>query len=106
MRPAVTVAGITPDTVTLAVSPPLAAGQRATVLLSRLAGGAQGDPGDLVVTFPAVAASVAPQSSVELDRNGIPDGQWLVRLRVDGVDSLLGLAGETYGRPALTLPPP
>ncbi|HEY7430131.1 MAG TPA: DUF4255 domain-containing protein [Streptosporangiaceae bacterium] len=105
LRPVVAVAGITADAVTLSVRPPLAAGQRATVLLSRLADGAPEDPGDLAVSLPAVAASAAPQSSVELQREGIPDGDWLVRLRVDGVDSLPGLAGETYGAPALTLPP-
>jgi hypothetical protein len=105
VRPVVTVAGITSDTVALSVKPPLAAGQRATVLLSRLAGGGPGDPGDLTISLPAVATTAAPQSSVELHREVIPDGRWLVRLRVDGVDSLPELAGETYGAPALTLPP-
>jgi uncharacterized protein DUF4255 len=106
LRPVVTVAGITPDTVALSVKPPLAAGQRAAVLLSRLAGGEPGDPGDLTISLPPVATAVAPQSSVELHREVIPDGEWLVRLRVDGVDSLAELVGETFGAPALTLPPP
>jgi hypothetical protein len=105
LRPVVAAAGLTADEVTLTVSPPLAAGQRVTVLLSRLAGGEPADPAEVSVALPVVTVAAAPQAEVTLPRADIPDGTWLVRLRVDGVDSLPELVGDTYGAPALTLPP-
>jgi hypothetical protein len=104
LRPAVTVTGTTADEVTLTMSPPLVAGQRASIMLDRLPGGAPADPTEVSITLPPVPTTSAPQTAVTLPRVDVPDGTWLVRLRVDGVDSLPELVGETYGAPALTLP--
>lgn len=98
VRPSVTV-GQVGATVPLIVDPPLRAGQRVTVLLSSLADGA----GLSIALAPVAAPS---QREVELERSDIPDGHWLVRVQVDGVDSLPEVVGDRYAAPALTLPPP
>jgi hypothetical protein len=103
VRPSVTVGDVGDDEVALTVTPPLQAGQRATVVLGRLE---PGDPADVALVLPPVAEADAPQATLALPRDEIPDGRWLVRVQVDGVDSLPEIVGETYGAPDLTLPPP
>jgi len=103
VRPSVAVTDIDDDEVTLTVAPPLQAGQRVTVVLGRLEGGAPDDPADLTLVLAPVDA---PQTAIALLRDEIPDGRWLVRVQVDGVDSLPKIVGETYGAPDLILPPP
>ncbi len=104
VRPTVTVGATTATTVTLPVTPALRAGQRATVFLGRISGGDPDDPRDVTFVLPPVDVAEAPMESVAVPRDGIPDGTWLVRMRVDGADSLPGLIGEVYGSPSLTLP--
>jgi hypothetical protein len=99
LRPAVTVAGTSASEVTLAVAPPLQEGQRASVLLGRLDG-----PGERSFVLPPVPEDEAPLDTLVLPRAEIPDGRWLVRVQVDGVESLPELVGEVYGAPELTLP--
>jgi hypothetical protein len=103
VRPTVTVGDVGDDEVALTVAPPLQSGQRVTVALGRLE---PGDPADVALVLPPVAEADAPQASLALPRDEIPDGRWLVRVQVDGVDSLPEIVGETYGAPDLTLPPP
>ena len=103
VRPTVAVQAVTPAEVTLAVHPPLFPGQRATVTLQTM----PGQPGPVRhVSLPLtpLPRDAAPQATVVLPRAGIPDGTWLLRLQVDGVDSQPELVGETYGAPELTLP--
>lgn len=100
VRPTVAVGPVAADTVTLAVAPPLQARQRAAVTLSRL----DGVPAALAFTLQAPAPGQPAAGTVELDRHEIPDGTWLVRLTVDGAESLPVLDGETYTAPALVLP--
>ena len=99
VRPSVAVTDIDDDDVTLTVSPPIQAGQRATVVLGRLDAAAPDDPTDLTLVLPPADA---PQATLAVPREEIPDGRWLVRVQVDGVDSLPEIVGETYGAPALT----
>jgi hypothetical protein len=103
VRPTVAVADVGDDEVELELAPPLQAGQRVTVVLGRLE---PGEPADVALVLPPVEEADAPQASLALPRDQIPDGRWLVRVQVDGVDSLLEIVGETYGAPDLTLPPP
>ena len=103
VRPSVAVTDVDDDEVTLTVAPPLQAGQRVTVVLGRLEGGAPDDPSALTLVLPPVATQ---QATIVLPREEIPEGRWLVRVQVDGVDSLPEIVGETYGAPDLTLPPP
>jgi hypothetical protein len=99
VRPQVTVAGATASEVTLTVAPPLQEGQRASVVLGRLDGA-----GERAFVLPPVAADEAPLDTLVLPRAEIPDGRWLVRVQVDGIESLPELVGEVYGAPELTLP--
>jgi len=93
---------VTPGDITLDMRPPLFPGQRATVTLQAMPG--QPDPGPTIsLQLVPVARGAPPQATVVLPRPGIPDGTWLLRLQVDGVDSQPELVGETYGAPALVL---
>jgi hypothetical protein len=104
VRPVVSAGAVDATTVTFPVVPPLQAGQRASVLLGRLGGGAPDDPAGVTITAPPVSAADAPETSVAVPRTDIPDGTWLVRVQVDGAESLPDLAGESYDTPSLTLP--
>lgn len=106
VRPQVGVDSVTATDVTLAVSPPLQPRQRVSVLLSRLSGGAPEDPQDVTIELTPVPADGTAVSEVTFAHGVVPDGTWLVRLQVDGTDSIPEASGETYDQPALTLPPP
>jgi hypothetical protein len=101
VRPEVAVTNVTATTVTLSVSPPLHEGQRTSVLLGRLDG--DDEPMEVTLVLPPVAEDDAPVAELVLPRADMPDGHWLVRLQVDGVDSLPQIAGDVYGEPDLTL---
>lgn len=106
VRPSVSVSGVGDDELTLAVDPPLRAGQRASVLLSRLSGGGPATPGEVTAEFPPLAQADEPLAALTIPRAAIPDATWLVRVIVDGVDSLPELVGEVYAAPSVTVPPP
>lgn len=99
VRPTVTVGAVTPAQFTVTLQPPLAAGQRATVTLTTM----PGQPGPPQTVTVRLAPATVPQPTLTILRSGIPDGTWLVRVQVDGVDSQPELVGETYGAPALAL---
>jgi hypothetical protein len=103
VRPDVSVQSTGPAEVTLAVDPPLFAGQRATVTLQSLPGTAGPARTVSIDLLPVLAGSPA-QSAVVLPRSDVPDGSWLLSLQVDGAQSVPELVGDTYGAPALTLP--
>jgi len=58
----------------------------------------------VTVALAVLAPDDPPTQQVALRRDDIPDGQWLVRLTVDGADSLPLLDGDAYTRPRLSLP--
>lgn len=103
VRPTASVVDGPPDIV-LGVDPPLMPRQRATVLLTRLAPGPAGEPDALAIRLAPLAPDAAPQDRLPLAAGDVPSGDWLVRVQVDGVDSLPDLVGEVYGAPALTVP--
>jgi hypothetical protein len=89
------------------VQPPLVEGQRAVVTLGRLAGA--GDPPDQAQ--PVVAASLPPVPAgpplavLDVPSDDLVPGTWLVRVSVDGVESIPSLgAGGTYDSPVVTVP--
>lgn len=102
LRPTVTIHDITATEVTLTVTPALHPGQHATVTLGRLAG--HEEPLSVAFGRDPLPPGSEPSPTIVLPRAGIPDGDWLVRLSVDGADSLPEFVGETYGEPALRLP--
>ena len=102
VRPVPTVTSVVPD-VALTVSPPLLPGQRATVLLVRLTPGPAGSADSVTIRLDPVPEGGPPLSSLLVSRDDVPDGEWLVRVDVDGVESVPELVGDTYGAPRLTL---
>jgi hypothetical protein len=105
VRPSVEVTNVSATEITLTISPPLQAGQRLTVMLARLEPGPPDEPDAVTLAQPSVAEEDAPQTTAQIDRDDVPDGHWLVRVQVDGVDSVPELVGETYDEPAVVLPP-
>jgi len=101
LRPEVSAVSADASTVTLTLAPPLQAGQRVGVQLSRLDDAGPDAQGVVSLVLPPVTA---PSASVPFPLGDVPAGNWLVRVQVDGVDSLLKMVGETYGAPALTVP--
>lgn len=90
--------------VRIPVAPPLREGQRASVTFGRLAGGQPDDPPIVGATFAPVLAADAPVSRLDVARSELTAGTWLVRVTVDGAESLPTLSGDTYDGPAVTLP--
>lgn len=89
-----------PDEVALSVTPLLRPGQQAMVTLTRGAG----DPVAKSFHLRPLRPDEPPSGTVTLARDEIPDGTWLVRISVDGAESMPVLAGGTYSEPALVLP--
>ena len=104
VRPTIEALTLGTDSLTVALAPPLQAGQRAVLTLSRLDGGDSADPGQLLHIFEPVAAADAPRSNIALDRNALFSGTWLARVEVDGVESLPTMVDGKYGAPAVTVP--
>ncbi|MEU8460377.1 DUF4255 domain-containing protein [Streptomyces sp. NPDC029003] len=103
VRPTVT-AALTGRHIVLTVNPPLRKGQRVTVLLSRHSGGGPDTPSDLTFEMPPVKQDAT--MTQKLSATEVEEGTWLVRVRVDGADSLPELVGETFGEPLLAVPAP
>jgi hypothetical protein len=89
------------------VQPPLVEGQRAVVTLGRLP--APGDPPGQVQ--PVIAASLPPAPAgtplavLDVPSDDLVPGTWLVRVSVDGVESVPTVgAGGTYDSPVVTIP--
>lgn len=106
VRPQVSVDAVTGADLTLGVSPPLQPRQRVSIVLSRLSAAVIGEPDDVTIVLTPIATGGAPVPAVTVAHDAVPDGTWLVRLQVDGTDSLPTATGETYDQPALTLPSP
>ncbi|MGE2722348.1 DUF4255 domain-containing protein [Mycolicibacterium celeriflavum] len=99
VRPTVTVGAVTPAEFSLTLNPPLAIGQRVSVTLTTL----PGQPGPSQAVTVQLAPAAVAQPTLTIARGGIPNGTWLVRVQVDGVDSHPELVGDTYAEPALAL---
>jgi Pvc16 N-terminal domain len=100
LRPALTGAsaavkapGIT--TVTLTVAPNVGAGQRAVLLLNNLAV----SPPTAFTSRPAI--SPADSNQVRIDIAGVPTGSYLVRVQIDGAESLLN---ASFSGPTVAMP--
>ncbi|MFC7907230.1 DUF4255 domain-containing protein [Streptomyces nigra] len=105
VRPKVTAEATATDVV-LTFDPPLRKGQQVTVLLTQRSGGGPDTPADLSFDLATIPEETSEQ---KVPREDVPEGIWLVRVRVDGVDSLPERLGDkTFGRPAVDTgaPPP
>lgn len=101
LRPTLTSATVSSGTVTVVADPPIAREQRVVLLLDAVAG-------EDAYSFlaPTRAADADP---VEIDVTGVAAGDYLVRIQVDGAESLLEVAppGPNEGLfvgPTLTVP--
>ncbi len=106
VRPTVTVDAVSATEITLGVTPPIQPRQRVSVLLRRLSAPVADELDDVTLVLGPVAAGDPPAPAITVSRQGVPAGDWLVRLQVDGIESLPDAAGGTFDEPALTLPPP
>ncbi|WP_406224116.1 DUF4255 domain-containing protein [Streptomyces canus] len=105
VRPTVTRA-VSGDTgILLGLTPPLFAGQHATLLFSRPPGTSGAGPGTVTVVLPPKAPGTPPQPSLRVPPGEVPSGAWLVRVQVDGVDSLPEPVDQSHSSPAVPLPP-
>lgn len=104
VRPNVGAVTATATTVTVPIAPPLAEGQRATVSFARTAGGSPADPPLVAATFDPVPAAETPMDRLEVARSRLTNGTWLVRVAVDGAESLPTMSAGIYDGPAVTLP--
>lgn len=103
VHPTVSIGAIDPATVTLPVTPALQPGQEVSVLLTRLVAADPDDPNELTVLLPPLTAGSAAVHAITLRRADLALGTWLVRVQVDGVQSVPGLVDGVYATPALTL---
>ncbi|MEW2051955.1 DUF4255 domain-containing protein [Streptomyces sp. NPDC005476] len=90
--------------IVLDLTPPLFAGQRATVLFSGATGAGGTGAGTVIFLRPPGAPGTRPQPSLRVPRSEVAQGAWLVRVQVDGVESLPEPVGEP-GSPVVTSPP-
>jgi hypothetical protein len=94
-------------TVTLAcsVAPPLGPAQDATLLLGQTQPPAGTQPFSYAIALPARDPASAPLSDLVFPCDRVAPGTYLVRLRVDGAESVLGVDDKTgrYASPAATL---
>jgi Pvc16 N-terminal domain len=106
LRPRVAVDPLlsTATTVVLTATPALFPGQRAMVGLTRIGPDVEGEPSAVSFELAPVPKGSPPSGRVELDRSRISDGSWLIRLSVDGAESLPELVGDIYAAPALVQP--
>jgi hypothetical protein len=110
IRPTVTVETTESEAV-LVVDPPVAPGQQATVGLTRLVTAPPDEPDEdeskedeVTIRLPRVAPDGGPQARIPLTLAELPSGEWLVRVAVDGVESLPELLGDAYRAPVLAVP--
>ncbi|MPV37310.1 DUF4255 domain-containing protein [Georgenia subflava] len=105
VRPTVTVSPPEPGAeLAVGLVPAVQAGQRAVVTLRRLSGGDPQDPSYRSVDFPPAPPGSPPRDTLLVDPADVGPGRWLVRVAVDGVESLPELDGDTYGSPSVELP--
>jgi hypothetical protein len=84
--------------VVLNLTPNIGIGQRAVLMLDNL-------PGDPVRSFmsPPVVSAV-DSSQVIINIHGVPTGKYLVRVQIDGAESLLATTANLFSGPQVTMP--
>jgi hypothetical protein len=102
IRPAVTSVTASPTTISVEFQPALRSGQRAEVDFVRRVPVAD-QPNVIRVQLAAPARGDPPSTSADIQRTSVPDGEWLVRLIIDGADSLLTASTDVFDQPLVTL---
>lgn len=115
LRPTITQvhtsAGNSADTVNLTVSTRLRIGktQRVVVLLNDVSSNVSSDVSSVSSTRPAAYSFVAPprqhdDDSIEVAISGVQPAEYLVRIQVDGAESLLTWQSNQYVGPKVSIP--
>jgi Pvc16 N-terminal domain len=84
--------------VVLNLTPNIGIGQRAVLLLDNL----PGDPVRSFMSQPVVSA--ADSSQIIINIHGVPAGKYLVRVQIDGAESLLTTTANVFSGPTVTMP--
>jgi hypothetical protein len=84
--------------VVLNLTPNIGIGQRAVLLLDSL----PGDPVRSFMSQPVVSA--VDSSQVIINIHGVPAGKYLVRVQIDGAESLLTTTANVFSGPTVTMP--
>ena len=84
--------------VTLQLTPNIRAAQRAVLVLN-VAGA---DPAEAYVSLPVIAPADAAQVTIPI--LNVPPGSYVVRVQIDGAESLLTLTGGQFTGPVVTMP--
>jgi hypothetical protein len=84
--------------VVLNLTPNIGIGQRAVLLLDSL----PGDPVRSFMSQPVVSA--VDSSQVIINIHGVPGGKYLVRVQIDGAESLLTTTANVFSGPTVTMP--
>jgi Pvc16 N-terminal domain len=89
--------------ITVTLDPAITATQKISLLLNQLSPPVGQTPGSYM--FDAAASDLAPPDQVQVYVQGVPHGNYLVRIRVDGADSPLDLdpATKAFAAPKVTL---
>jgi hypothetical protein len=103
VRPVVTSLGSTPTAVTIGISPPIRPGQRCEVDLARR-NAVPGATNTISVQLAPLEPGLPPAATIQLSRGSVPDGEWLVRVMVDGAQSIPTMSADVYDGPLLSLP--
>ena len=84
--------------VVLNLTPNIGIGQRAVLMLDSL----PGDPVRSFMSQPVVSA--VDSSQVIINIHGVPAGKYLVRVQIDGAESLLTTTANVFSGPTVTMP--
>jgi hypothetical protein len=84
--------------VTVKLTPNIGAGQRAVLMVNSLPAG----PPAAFTSLPVVSGADAAQITINM--RGVPTGKYLVRVQVDGAESLLTTTGNVFSDPTVDMP--
>jgi hypothetical protein len=84
--------------VTLNLTPNIGIGQRAVLLLDSLSG----DPIRSFMSQRVISATDSSQIIINIQ--GVPAGKYLVRVQIDGAESLLSTTANLFSGPTVTMP--
>ncbi len=83
---------------TLTLTPNIGTGQRAVLVLNNPAS----SPPVSYVSQPVIAPAESNQVTINIA--GVPSGTYLVRVQIDGAESLLTVAGNQFSGPTVNMP--
>ncbi|SPE40615.1 Cell surface receptor IPT/TIG domain protein [Candidatus Sulfopaludibacter sp. SbA3] len=83
--------------ITLQLAPNIGVGQRAIVVLNL----PLANPPQAYASLPVVSAADSNQVIIPIEN--VPPGSYVVRVQIDGAESLLTMAGEQFNAPAVTV---